>query len=175
MEILRLGPDQERWDAYVAHLRRVDMARWVVGEDGRPKEPSLFLGALVEGDVVGNLALRVQPVTLPATEWSGGEDRPLLDARGVPVRETFVQTFAVDEGHRRRGVGRALQEAALVWTREVGCLQMRSWSSLDKPANYALKLSMGFAMDPAVHAAASGFDVSGVYFVKRVDTPGGVG
>ena len=47
---------------------------------------------------------------------------------------------------------------------------MRSWSSLDKPANYALKLSLGFAMHPSVHDAASGYQVSGVYFVKRVDT-----
>ena len=50
---------------------------------------------------------------------------------------------------------------------------MRSWSSLDRRENYALKLGMGFAMDPAVHEAAGGQRVSGVYFVKRVDAPKG--
>lgn len=145
------------------------MAQWVLDEANTPTEPFLFLAATDEEDVVGNLALRMQPVTLPATEWSGGVDKPLLDASGEPVTETFVQTFAVDETHRRRGIGRALQEAAVAWTRDVGCAQMRSWSSMDKPKNYALKLSMGFAMHPAVHDAAGGFQVSGVYFVKRVD------
>ena len=169
MEIVRLDPDHERWADHVAHLRRVDMARWVVDDDGTPSGSFLFLGAVVDGDVVGNLTLRVQPVSMPATEWSGGEDRPLLDADDNPVHETFVQTFAVDQGHRRRGIGRALQAAALVWTRDAGALQMRSWSSLDKPENYALKLSMGFAMHPSTHDAHGGFQVSGVYFVKRVD------
>ena len=78
-------------------------------------------------------------------------------------------TFGVEAPQRCRGLGRALQEAALEWTRERGCLQMRSWSSIDKPENYTLKLSLGFAMLPAVHDAASGYPVSGVYFVKRTD------
>jgi hypothetical protein len=46
---------------------------------------------------------------------------------------------------------------------------MRSWSSLDKPENYQLKLSLGFALHPSTHDAAAGYPVSGVYFVKRVD------
>lgn len=171
MEILRVDPAHPRWAEHVAHLRRVDHAQWVLGDDGRPMEPFLFLAAIDDDAVAGNLSLREQGIVLPPTEWSGGVEHPLHDEAGEPVRETFVMTFAVEASHRRRGIGRALQEAAVSWTRERGCVQMRSWSSMDKPKNYALKLSMGFAMHPAVHDAAGGFQVSGVYFVKRVDGP----
>lgn len=169
MDILHIDESHALWSAYVAHLRRVDQARWVVGEDDRPIAPFLFLAAVVDAECVGNLGLREQVIAIPATEWSGGVEKPLGNPAGTPLRETFVQTFFVEAPYRRRGVGRALQEAALCWTRERGCLQMRSWSSLDRPENYALKLAMGFAMHPATHDAAAGYRVSGVYFVKRVD------
>lgn len=168
----RFEPGGDGWAGYVEHLRRVDQARWVVDDEGRPLGGDLIFLGVVAGDrVVANLALKEQVVTAPATEWSGGVDTPLHASDGTDLRETFVQTFCVEEAHRRAGLGRALQEAALALTRERGCVQMRSWSSLDKPANYALKLSLGFAMLPAVHDAAAGYQVSGVYFVKRVDDP----
>lgn len=169
MEIRRFAPAGAGWDAYLAHLERGDMARWVLDEDERPLPGMLFLGAVVAEEVVGDLALREQVVTAPATAWTDGQARPLADRDGAPLRETFVQTFFVDRAHRRCGVGRALQQAALDLTRARGCCQMRSWSSLDKPENYRLKLGLGFAMHPEVHEAWNGMKVSGVYFVKRVD------
>ena len=170
MEIQRIEPHGDRWDHYVAHLKRVDNACWVLeGDDERPLADVLFLGVVVGAEVVGDLALRKQVVSAPATEWSGGVARPLLGEDERPMEETFVMTFFVEEAHRRKGYGRALQEAALALTREAGCFQMRSWSSLDKPENHRLKLSLGFALHPEVHRAASGYDVTGAYFVKRVD------
>ena len=169
MKINRFDPEHPLWSALGDQLVRTNMRRWVLDEAGRPTGNLLFLGAIEDGGVVGNLTLEEREILMPATEGSGGIDRPVEDAEGESLRETFVMTFAVDEAYRRRGIGRALQEAALVWTRERGGVQMRSWSSLDKPKNHALKLSMGFAMHPAVHDAAGGFQVSGVYFVKRVD------
>ena len=169
MEILRVDPQHPLWARFAAHLHRVNQARMVLDDDDRPKEPFLCLVAVDGQEVVGSLGLREQGITIPPTEWSGGVEKPLLDAAGDPVRETFVMSFFVEAPYRRRGIGRALQEAAVAWTRERGCAQMRSWSSLDRPENYTLKLSMGFAMHPSVHDAAGGFQVSGVYFVKRVD------
>ena len=84
------------------------------------------------------------------------------------MRETFAQTFAVEEVYRRRGHGRALQLEALTLTKDLGAHQMRSWSSLDKQANYALKMNLGFAVCPAVYETDAGLKVSGVYFVKTV-------
>ncbi|MDJ0523559.1 MAG: GNAT family N-acetyltransferase [Planctomycetota bacterium] len=169
MDILRLDPDHERWPDLLRQLRHENMARWVVDDDGQPSGAFLFLGALVDGAIVGNLTLREQPIVVPGTTWAGDRERVLRGLDGETLRETYVQTFAVDETYQRRGIGRALQAEALVWTRDRGCVQMRSWSSLDRPENYALKLGMGFALDPAVHEAAEGLRVSGVYFVKRVD------
>ena len=47
-----------------------------------------------------------------------------------------MQTFAVEPDFRRQGHGRALQLAALDMSARLGCYQMRSWSTVDKQANY---------------------------------------
>ena len=170
MQIQRIAEGQPHWPALVAHLRRVDQAHWVIDSADRAGDSLLFLGAVVADEMVGNLSLREQQIVVPATPWSEGREHALHASDGAALRETFVQTFFVEQAHRGRGLGRALQEAAIAWTRERGCLQMRSWSSLDRPENHALKLSLGFALHPATHEAAAGCPVSGVYFVKRVDT-----
>jgi len=123
---------------------------------------------VVEDQVVADLTLLKCPIEVPSSEWAGDRDRLLRDESGQPLYETFVQTFHVAEEHRRKGYGRALQLEALQVTKELGCIQMRSWSSLDKPANYQLKLSLGFGFHPEIQQTASGLKVSGGYFVKRV-------
>ncbi|MBN1964407.1 MAG: GNAT family N-acetyltransferase [Anaerolineae bacterium] len=168
MTVERFTADDAGWPAYVAHLRRIEQARWVVTEGGQPLDDLYFLGVVIDDEVVGNISLKRQSIIIPATEWTGGQDTPLNGPDGEPLQELFVQTFAVEAAYRRHGYGRALQLAALVLTRELGCHQLRSWSSLDKPANYALKLSLGFAVHPAISPTSAGYDVSGVYFIKAV-------
>ena len=143
------------------------MARWVL-DDGQPAPDVYLLGVMVAEQVIGHISLRVQDLIIPSTAWSTGQDHALRGSTGEPLRETFVNTFAVDETHRRQGCGRALQVAALDLTRDLGCYQMRSWSSLDKTANYALKISLGFAAHPAVYESEDGLLISGVFFVKTV-------
>jgi len=165
-----LTPDHPLWQSLTAHLHTCKQAREVLEEDDAPKDQdSIFLAVVVDGKVVASLTLVKQPVTIPLTEWAGQRDRQLRDEDGTPQYETFVQTFFVDEPHRRKGYGLALQQEALVQTTHLGCVQMRSWSSLDKTANYQLKLKLGFAFHPEVQQTASGLKVSGGYFVKRVD------
>jgi GNAT superfamily N-acetyltransferase len=168
MSVERFAPDHGLWPAYRAHLARHGMERWVIGKDDRPLADLFFLGVAAMGQVIGHITLKVQPITLPATEWSDNQPVYLADTDGDRLHETFVQTFAVDEAHRRQGHGRALQLAALALTRNLGCYQMRSWSSADKTANYALKLSLGFAVHPSVMVARPRQRISGVYFVKTV-------
>ncbi len=168
MTVERFSPQHALWPAYLAHLERVDMARWVIGEDGLPLEGLHFLGAVEKNRVIGNISLKLQDIVSPATNWSGGRETTIVGLDGQPLRETFVCTFAVEKSFRRRGHGRALQLAALALTRALGAYQMRSWSSLDKPANYALKISLGFAVHPATQQSVSGYPVSGVYFIKTV-------
>lgn len=169
MEIVQLKPESAEWPLLVAYLKSGNDARWVLDDEDQPKEDSLiFLVGSADGEVMASLTLIRQEITIPETEWSTDMDRTLRDQAGQPLYETFVQTFRVDEAHRRKGIGRALQIAALRVTEEAGCIQMRSWSSLNASANYALKLSLGFGFHPEVQQTASGLRVSGGYFVKRV-------
>jgi GNAT superfamily N-acetyltransferase len=168
MPIDRFTPEHPLWSALLAHLARAEMARWVLTPEGFPLPEVQFLGAVGDEQVIGRISLKMQVITIPATEWSGGADSPLAAPDGRPLRELFVQTFAVDDAFRRRGYGRALQLAALELARTLGCYQMRSWSSLDKTANYALKLSLGFAAHPAIYQTTGGQRISGIYFIKTV-------
>ena len=169
LEIIRIQPESPEWSALVAHLKDGNDARWVLDEKDQPKEERLiFLGAQDGDQVVGNLTLRCQPVSIPHTEWAGERDRGVRDDQGDPLYETFVQTFRVAEVYWRKGIGRELQLKALEITRQEGCIQMRSWSSLDAQANYQLKFALGFAFHPEVQKTPSGLRVSGGYFVKRV-------
>ncbi len=165
----QFAPEHPLWAEYVAHLERVNMAQWIMDENGQPL-PNVYFSGIRDGDnVVGHISVRVQDIVSPATEWSNGKEVPILGADGKNLRETFVQTFGVEETHRRRGYGRALQLAALKLTKELGCCQIRSWSSADKKANYSLKLNLGFAVHPATSISGlTGELISGVYFVKTV-------
>jgi len=168
MHILTITPDHDLWLACFAHLERVEMLVWLIDERGLLREGLHILGAVEDGQVVGHLALKRQPIVVPATAGSGGVETPVVGPDGAPLEELFVYTFAVDQGCRRRGIGRALQIAGLELARDLGCYQVRSWSSLDKPANYALKIGLGFAIHPAVYTTGDGLAISGVYFVKTV-------
>ena len=128
------------------------MARWAL-RNGAHDPECHYLGVAVEGgnDVIGHLSLRVQSLELPGS---------------LALMETFVNTFAVEPEYRRRGYGRALQQASVRLSGDLNCYQMRSWSSLDHPENYTLKIALGFGVHPAVIETATGETVKGVYFVK---------
>lgn len=138
------------------------MARWVV-DGAAPLPQTFFVGAVEDAAVTGHLSLKVQPITL------GDGRTPVMGADGVALHEGFVQTFAVDEARRRHGLGRALQQAGLALAAELGCYQMRSWSSADRAANYALKIGLHFAIQPGTHTLPDGTEIYGVFFVQTVE------
>ncbi|MCB0062270.1 MAG: GNAT family N-acetyltransferase [Caldilineaceae bacterium] len=115
---------------------------------------SHLLVATKGGRIVGFLRLVTQPI-------GSDEELPATLLRGEPLLEAKVMAFAVVESHRRQGIGWALQEAALRLARELGCYQLRSYSSGDKTANHQLKLAMGFAL----HRTVRGEDREGGYFI----------
>jgi len=166
--MMLLAPEHPDWLALVAHLHRSNDARWVLEEDDQPHANTFFLGIKHGDTVVASLTLKRQPITIPASAWSSGESHWLQGPNNLPLEELFVQTFTVEEAHRRQGHGEALQRAGLSLAAELGCYQLRSWSSLDRTANYALKLKLGFAAHPAIFITDTGLEVSGVYFVKTV-------
>lgn len=159
-------PAHAGWQAYVAHLERSGMMHHAL-DSGLPKVDTTYIG-IYEDIVIGHISIQKQPLIVPASSLT--DDKPLALSRNEhQLYETFVQTFAVEESHRRRGYGRALQQSALEQTQAMGCCQMRSWSSADKYANYGLKLSMGFGVIPALYPMPGGKPISGVYFVMQVE------
>lgn len=168
-KVERITPEHTLWARMVEHLQVGDWDRWVLDPDGNLPSNLYLIGITEAGRVVGHISIQVQGIVVPATEWSDNKTSAITNHDGMALRETFVQTFGVEEVHRRKGYGRILQAAAIDLSRELGAYQMRSWSSLDKPANYALKVSMGFAVCPAIYEVPStGQKISGVYFVQRL-------
>lgn len=78
------------------------------------------------------------------------EDRPLVKFNGQVIEEAKVITFAVLAKYQNRGIGRALQRAAMARARELGCYQFRSRSDYRYEANHHLKISMGFGIQPSL-------------------------
>ena len=150
-----------------AHLARTGQERDFPDLRG---EGVFAFGAFDGAKLIGDISVKVQPVEVPT-----GVPVPVLELRrtfreaaGGDLFEGFIQSFAVEEAHRRRGLGRRLQLAALGECRRRGLFQMRSWSSLDKPANYALKLALGFAVHPGYdYVARLDKWVPGAFFVKK--------
>lgn len=167
MAVVRITSEHPLWLAFVMHLGKHETARFVLQEDGSPQPGMQYLAAAIGDRIVGNLCLRYQPIAIPPAD-PDGEPTPLIGPGGQPFTELFVCEFAVDQEYRRQGHGRELQLAGMALARELGCYQMRSWSSLDKEANYALKMSLGFALHPAVQTLSTGEKLRGAYFVMRV-------
>jgi GNAT superfamily N-acetyltransferase len=167
-QVHQFTPERANWSLYCDHLNRLGMLH-AATRDGAPRAHTVYLGIQIAAAVAGHISIRQQPLTIPASSLTGGDALPLTGAAGEPLSEAFVQSFGVEEPQRRRGIGRALQQAALAQAHALGCWQLRSWSSADRDANYALKISLGFAVVPALYPLPGGAPISGVYFVKRLE------
>jgi GNAT superfamily N-acetyltransferase len=90
------------------------------------------------------------------------EDHAPVSFDGRELVEAKVLGFGVLPQFRRKRIGVRLQEQLIARARELGCFQIRSYSSGENIENHMLKLSMGFAVHPVVR----GGDLGGVYFLK---------
>lgn len=158
---------QTEWQLYLAHLTSVNMLNSAT-HYGEPKENCYYLGILYDGVMLGHISIRKQAIVVPSSTLNAHHEMMLKAPDGSGMHEAFVMSFGVEVVQRRLGYGRALQEAAIEKARALGCYQMRSWSSADRTENYALKISMGFAVLPALYPVPGGQPISGVYFVKRI-------
>lgn len=161
-----LASEQQLWDSFIKHLETISMIRHTV-TDKKPLSDVYYFGIAIDEAIIGHISIKKQPLIVPPS-YLIEPDNSQLKIDGKILEETFVQTFAVEEAYHRKGYGRDLQQAAIDRTRELGCYQMRSWSSANRMANYALKLNMGFATLPALYPMPGGKPISGVYFVMRV-------
>jgi|GEM_PF-1054584 len=161
------GSDSPLHARYGEHLKRIGDSphAFTLEEDD-----GFVIVAMENDQVVGHISIKHQPVVhrddLPI-ELLEMPNKRFTDTYPPGLVEGFVQTFEVEEEHRRRGIGSQLQRAAYDECCRRGLYQMRSWSSLDRPSNYALKIALGFAVHPG-YSYLSKQDkwVAGTYFVK---------
>lgn len=127
----------------LAVAERLNQAKYIQVMPAHVDE-AILLGAELDGRYVGFLRCFVQVI--------GREEGrpPVRDATGAPLREGYVEAFGVLPEYRRRGIGRCLQEAAIAHCRARSCYQIRSRSPVTSVENYALKLAMGYAVQPSL-------------------------
>lgn len=131
-----------RGDAAAVHALLVgiyDEGRWFVNDGaeslsglaarvgGRVKGRSLYLVATLEAQVVGWLELHRSPAER--------------------LEHVAVLTLAVAPAARRRGVGRALMQAAYAWCAAVGALKITLNVRASNEAAVALYLAEGFELE----------------------------
>ena len=108
------------------YFRAPDQTVAVSGGDAGPT----VLVAVTGDDVVGYVALRI--VDTPRD--------PTVTSR----RRAHVETVAVDEARRRRGVGTALMRSASDWARQQGAAELVLTVWADNRAASALYRSLGY-------------------------------
>lgn len=153
---LRVVEVKESTPAYASLLavaEHLDQARYVAVREAY-SEASVLLGAFDAEQCLGFLRFVVLVI---------GRDcgRSPIISHGQPLREGFVEAFGVLPDYRRQGIGQGLQERAITLCQEHGCYQIRSRSPITSHANYALKLKMGYAIQPS-------HDNDAYYFIKTL-------
>ncbi len=121
---------------------------------------SHILAALVNGQLVGFLRFVVQRL---------GEDegRPPIVFREQTLYEAKIIAFGVLPEERNLGIGRSLQQEAMRRAKALNCCQVRSRSAYGNDANYHLKISLGFGIQPSL-------ENDSVYFIKALPAVDGL-
>jgi GNAT superfamily N-acetyltransferase len=153
LQIEEWEPTHPRWSELQDAIKELGQSDWVKFT-AEFHTSSHMIVASQNDHIVGFLRFVTQ-------EIGADEERPSVTLGNKALIEAKILAFGVEVAHRRRGIGRALQEASLRRARELDCYQMRSHSSGDNVANHQLKLTMGFGVHPIVR----GGDHKGVYFI----------
>src|SRR5262249_27189985 len=96
--------------------------------DRRGREPAEVLVAESQGLLVGLAELSIRPC-----------------AEGCNTdRVAYLEGWFVSPGERRRGVGRALAQAADDWGRAAGCVELASDTSPNNGVSISAHIAVGF-------------------------------
>lgn len=146
-------PDHPRWQELLDLMEKQHQKDWAEFSAAWHLD-SYFIVALLNDEVVGFLRFVTQPI--------GPEmDCPPVRLAGKVLLEAKVLAFGVMPEHRRKGIGKRLQEFLIEQARLLGCHQVRSHSSGNAIENQQLKLRLGFGVHPIVR----GEDRGGAYFI----------
>jgi GNAT superfamily N-acetyltransferase len=142
LTIREIQADTDGYRELLLIADQLDQAKYIAVREDYIDE-SILLGAFIAGRCVGFLRFTIQVI---------GRDvqrPPIHDANGQPLREGYVEAFAVIPSERHHGIGQRLQEHVLALCMQRSCYQVRSRSPITSQENYALKLKMGYAVHPS--------------------------
>jgi len=151
--IVEVFEESQLWNQLWPVVEQLEQQPYIEVQAGHFRSSHLF-AALVEGRPVGFLRFVVQRL---------GEDegRPPIVFRGKVLFEAKIIAFGVLPEERNQGIGRSLQLEAMGRARELNCCQVRSRSDYGNDANFHLKTSLGFGIQPSL-------EDDSVYFVKAL-------
>jgi len=89
---------------------------------------------------------------------------PLIKQNSKPLKEAKINAFAVQTNFRNRNIGTLLQQRVIDDAKEQGCYQLASYSTFDKAANYAIKIRLGFCVQPEIQPDGT----MGAYFLMKL-------
>lgn len=138
--IERWSEQQPRWLELLKAITEEGQTNWFTFSAPFHSSNHVLV-ALQENEVIGFLRFVVQAI-------GSDVDAPPVRLKSAVLTEAKILAFGVRQAHRRQGIGRTLQAAALEWAKELGCYQVRSKSDNVHAANHALKLTMGFGVHP---------------------------
>ena len=156
--VLEVSDDSQLWQQVWPVVEALGQENYVQVQAGHFRA-SHFLAALVNGQPVGFLRFVVQRL---------GEDegRPPIVFQEQTLYEAKIIAFGVLPEERNQGIGRSLQQEAMRRAKALSCCQVRSRSDYGNDANYHLKISLGFGIQPSL-------ENDSVYFVKAVPAADG--
>ena len=151
--IVEVTEESRLWKQLWTVIEQLEQQPYIEVQAGHFRSSHMF-AALVEGRPVGFLRFVVQRL---------GEDegRPPIVFRDEVLYEAKIIAFGVLPEERNQGIGRSLQQKAMKRAEALGCCQVRSRSDYGNDANYHLKMSLGFGIQPSL-------EDDSVYFVKAL-------
>ena len=155
LSIIEIFEESQTWRHLWPVVELLDQQRYVQVQEGHFRS-SHVLAALVNDRAMGFLRFVVQRI-------GETEGRPPVLFLGRTLFEAKIIAFGVLPQERNQGIGRALQQEAVRRAHELNCCQVRSRSDYGNDANYHLKISLGFGIQPSL-------ENDSVYFVKALPT-----
>lgn len=153
VKIVEMTEDAQLWPQFWSVVELLSQQRYVEVQEEHFRSSHL-LAALMDDQPVGFLRFVVQRL-------GEGEERPPIVFQGEILYEAKIIAFGVLPQERNRGIGRSLQLEAMKQAQDLNCCQVRSRSDYGKDANYHLKISLGFGIQPSL-------ENDSVYFVKAL-------
>lgn len=128
LTISRWTSDHPDWTKLASLIAQLEQTNWVEFQADWHQE-SILLVAKINAQPVGFLRYVIQAIGVE-------EDLEPVQFEGAILREAKVIAFGVGPAMRRQGIGMRLQQTLIEESRQAGCYQVRSHSSLDNSANH---------------------------------------